>query len=131
MHVYCFMNARGDELVVSRRCAVIISAVAGLCAPRIQNPRGDKWSRSDRRNAPEAICAPGNSRGFHAPPKNNEQPGNTLPLNASSFRRFVLIMVLRALTALLCNRKADAKNQLSLKNISSSPENKILIFMKF
>lgn len=43
MHVYCFMNARGDELVVSRRCAVIISATAGLCAPRIQNPRGDKW----------------------------------------------------------------------------------------
>lgn len=37
------MNARGDELVVSRRCAVIISAAASLCAPRIQNPRGDKW----------------------------------------------------------------------------------------
>lgn len=72
MHVYCFMNARGDELVVSRRCAVIISAAAGLCPPRILNPRGDKWPSSDRRNAPEAICAPGNSR----PPKNNKQPGN-------------------------------------------------------
>jgi len=25
-------------------------------APRIQNPRGDKRRRSDRRGAPEAIC---------------------------------------------------------------------------
>jgi len=87
------MNARGDELVVSRRCAVIISAAAGLCASRIQNPRGDKWPSLTDEMRRKQFAHRGNSPGIpRAALKitSNEREMQTATHSNYDFTRFIL-----------------------------------------